>query len=137
MPPLFKSDKDPEGTAIRLDAGFRGKNGTHYLMLTRLPPYYPKPPTFIAELSKDAIELRSGERSAVHYRAYAIQDFSPKELTFLRDAKPGKASLPLFGASAYPAIARTLGNPFYKLEDKELPAVAETGKLWKLVGGQR
>lgn len=133
---FFKCDKDPEGTSLRVDSGFRGKGGKDYLLLTRLPPHYPKPPTFVVELSSDTIELRSGPRTTHYHKAYAHQDFSPKELKYLREADSGRVSLPLFGGGGYPTITRALGNPFHKY------TASETAKLvnastWKLVGGQR
>lgn len=136
MPLFLKTDKDPDGKAVRVDAGFRSKKGAEFLLLTRLPPHYPKPPSFIVELSSDTIELRSGQRSAVYHKAYAFQDFSPKEITFLRDAKPGNVTQPLF-ATGLPTVTRALGKSFYKLSDSELAQLVNTEPMWKFVGGQR
>lgn len=136
MPLFLKTDKDPDGKSVRVDAGFRTKSGTAYLMLTRLPPHYPKPPGFIVELSSDPIALRVGEHTKSYLKAYAIQGFSVKELVFLRDAPEGTVSLPLFGGGMS-RIAKTMGKSFHKLTNEELAAVVNEEPIWKLIGGQR
>lgn len=133
---FLKTDKDPDRKALRVNAGFRRKDGVVFLVLTRMPPHYPKPPTFVVELSSDPITLRSGERSAVYRKAYAYQDFTPKELKFLMDAEPGKVRLPLF-AAGFGTVKRALGAVFERLSDAELTALVESEPPWKLVGGQR
>lgn len=133
---FFKCDKDPEGKSIRVDAGFHSKSGTTFLLLHRLPPTYPKPPTFVVELSLDPIELRVGEHNRVYHKAYAFQDFSTKELKFLHEAPAGTVSLPLFGGG-FATIPKTLGKSFTKLTDPELAALIQSDHTWKLIGGQR
>lgn len=133
---FFKCDKDPEGKVLRVDAGFRSKSGKYFLLLHRLPPTYPKPPTFMVELSADTIVLRVGEHSRSYQKAYAIQDFTAKELKFLREANPGNVGLPLF-ASGFSTTVRTIGKPIHKLSDAELATLVQGDEQWKLIGGQR
>lgn len=133
---FFKCDKDPEGKVIRVDAGFRAKSGAYFLLLHRLPPTYPKPPTFVVELSEDPVQLRVGEHTQVYHKAYAIQNFTTKELKFLREAQAGSVSLPLFGAGMA-NIAKTVGKSFTRLTDAELAGLVQADKVWKLIGRQR
>lgn len=132
---FIKTDKDPAGTLVRVEAGFRGKDGKHYLILHRLPPHYSKPPTFVVELSAEAIDYR-GEEARTYYKAFAIQDFSEKEMKLLVGAKPGQEQTPFFNFS-YAAAIRRFGKTFYKLTDQELSQIVGTERYWKLVGGLR
>lgn len=129
---FIKTDKDPDGMAVRVDAGFRGSNGLYYLLLHRLPPEYAKPPTFVVQLSADRLEVRGGtEESRGYYKAYAIQNFSPSECEFLRNAKPGGAVLPFFNFS-YPKVLQILGKRFYKLTEDEVRPLVSGERFWKL-----
>lgn len=129
---FIKTDRDPEGIAVRVDGGFRGSNGLYYLLLHRLPPEYAKPPTFIVQLSADRLEQRGAtEETRVYYKAYAIQNFSPGELEFLRNAKPGGSVVPFFNFS-YPKVLRILGKRFYKLSDDEIKPLLPAQRYWKL-----
>jgi len=131
MARFIRTDKDPDGTLLRVDAGFRCKDGTHFLVLHRLPPEYAKPPTFVVRLSGETMEVRGGGNSRTYLKAFACQSFTAKEIKFLKDAADGADQLPFFNFS-YPNVIRLLGKTFYKLTEDELrPLVAE--RHWKLV----
>lgn len=131
---FIKSDKDPVGKFVRVEAGFKSTNGTCFLVLRRLPPLYAKPPLFVVELSNELIDHR-GEDAKVMHRAYAIQDFSEKELKFLIRAGVGGDVLPFFNFS-YPVVIRRIGKSFYKFTEDELVRLVGT-RVWKLIGGRR
>lgn len=128
---FMKTDKDPDGKLLRVDAGLRHKDGTCFLVLHRLPPEYAKPPTFLARLSGERMELR-GEQTRVLHKAYALQGFTPKELKFLIDAPAGKDQLPFFNFS-YPTVIKTLGKAFYKMSDEEIAPLVSGDRMWKLI----
>lgn len=134
MTHFLKTNLDPAGRYLRVDGGFRSDRGLHFLLLHRLPPEYAKPPTFVVELSGELMEVR-GEVTAAYRKAYAIQDFSAKELSYLKAAKCGATHAPFFNFS-YPTVMRRLGKTFYKLTDAELAPLLQPHS-WKLVGGAR
>jgi len=132
MPRFLRTNLDPEGKALRVDGGFKAADGTCYLLLHRLPPHYAKPPTFVVKLTGERMEIR-GRDVRVLYRAYAIQDFTPKELDYLAGLKEGGTHAPFFNFS-YPNVLKRMGKLVYRLTDEELAGLVET-RGWKLVGG--
>lgn len=136
MARFFKSLKDPEGTQVRVECGFRGADGRHYLLLRRLPPEYAKPPLWLVELSSDRLTQRdpvSGEQKAFP-KAYSIQELSESEKQFLLSAAPGKAVSPFFNFS-YPNVIRVLGKKFHKLEDADTAKLVDS-TIWALLAGR-
>jgi hypothetical protein len=134
MTRFLKTNLDPDGKFLRIDAGFRGGSGAYFLQLHRLPPEYAKPPGFLIELTAERLEVRGAEVSS-YLKAYAIQDFSPKELQYLKTAKEGATHAPFFNFS-YPTVMKRLGKTFYKLTDAEVAPLVDA-RFWKLVGGER
>lgn len=136
MARYLKTNLDPEGKLLRIEAGLRTSEGKTYLVLFRLPPEYAKPPLFIVELSGDRMEVRGdNEECGVLYKAYAHQAFTPKELQYLAGLKEGGTHAPFFNFS-YPTVLKVLGKTFYKLTEAEVSAIVDRA-CWKLVGGLR
>lgn len=133
MPLFIKTDKDPEGVAVRVDGGFRGTDERFYLLLHRLPPEYAKPPTFLVQLSGDRLEQRGVVEGdpRTYFKAYAIQGLSETECDFLRKTQPGGAVLPFFNFS-YPKVIRVLGKKFYRLPEDEVKSLVSGERYWKL-----
>ena len=128
---FLRSSPDPEVKSLRVVTGIRTGDGTHYLVLNRLPPHYAKPPTFVVRLTDERMEVR-GE-GAMLYRAYALQEFTPKELVYLSGLCPGKPHAPFFNFS-YPNVLKRMGKVIQCLDDAALRQLVGT-RDWKLVGG--
>ncbi|MDZ4168276.1 MAG: hypothetical protein U1E26_01285 [Coriobacteriia bacterium] len=128
---FMRTDKDPEGTAVRVEAGLKHKDGTCFLVLHRLPPEYAKPPTFVVRLSGERMEVRGSGQSQAYFKAFAYQKFSAKELKLLVGAREGEDHLPFFNFS-YPTVIRVLGKSYYKMRTEELRPLVEE-RTWKLV----
>lgn len=136
MARYLKTNLDPEGKLVRIEAGVRAANGKSYLVLHRLPPEYAKPPTFVAELTGERMDVRApGQEGGTFYKAYAIQGFTPKELSYVAGLKEGASHAPFFNFS-YPTVLKLFGKTFYKYTDAELAAIVDK-HCWKLVGGMR
>lgn len=135
MARYLKTNLDPEGKVLRVEAGVRASDGKTYLVLFRLPPEYAKPPLFVVELTSERMEVRGEGADCVFYKAYAHQDFSPKELQYVVGAKEGGTHAPFFNFS-YPRLLKVFGKTFYKYTDAELASVTDR-VCWKLVGGTR
>lgn len=134
MPYFIKTDKDPLGQVLRIDAALRRRDGACFLVLRRLPPQYTLPPTFVVKLSGERLDQR-GEAEYTYYKAYAIQDFSPKELKYLIDADAGREHTP-FLRYAYPTVMSRFGKAVYKMTPAEFGPLVDD-RFWKLIGGMR
>lgn len=134
---FIRTDKDAEGTAVRVENAFRNGEGRHFLLLHRLPPTYTKPPTFLVELSADQIVVRGEQQGdeAAYYKAYAIQGLTDAEVRLLSKAKPGKA-VSLMLSIGCPTVTRYLGTKFACLSQAEAAPLLGNYR-WKLVGGMR
>lgn len=121
----IRSNKDRDGKAVCVECGFRGSDGTHFLLLRRLPPLYAKDPVWLVRLSADTLVQRSTDGSnQTFYKAYSVQDLTKLEKKFLMACTPGSSALPFFNFS-YPNVIRILGKRFYRLEEHELGPLLE------------
>lgn len=136
MSRFLKTNLDPVGKILRIDACLKATDGKTYLVVHRLPPEYAKPPTFVIELSGERMDVRGeGGEAAVFYKAYAYQNFTPKELQYLAGLKEGASHAPFFNFS-YPNVLRIFGKTFYKYTEAEVASLVSPHS-WKLVGGMR
>ena len=131
----LRTNKDLQGTKVRIDAGFRSADGRNFLLLHRLPPFYVKPPAFMVRVSGERVEQRvPDEDSRVYYRAYAIQGFSDGECMFLRERREG-SRVSVFRKRAYPNVARVLGTAFRRLADSEVALLVGGNRYFAFVPG--
>lgn len=135
MPRFIKTNHNPEGGVLRIESAVRGTDGKCYLVLYRTPPHYAKPPTFVVELSGERMDVRAfgDQAAAVFYKAYALQEFTPKELNYLMGLKEGGTHAPFLNFT-YPNILKRMGKTVYRFTDAEVAQIVEP-RMWKLIAG--
>ncbi len=131
MTSFLKTNLDLEGKLLRIETGIKSADGTCYLVLHRLPPEYAKPPTFVVRLSGEVMEVR-GDQPMRFFKAFAMQEFTPKELGYLKGLRPGANHAPFLNFS-YPNVLKRIGKTVYCMTESEIAAIVDP-RCWKLVG---